>query len=38
LRLLIRGYYLVDAQGFNKIAGKPFLVAELVEKIDQMLA
>lgn len=38
LRLLIRGTFLVDAQGLNKIAGKPFLVAELVEKINQVLA
>ena len=38
LQLLIRGNFLVDAIGFNKIAGKPFLVAELVEKIDQVLA
>ena len=38
LRLLIRGNFLIDAQGFNKVAGKPFLVAELVEKINQLLA
>ncbi len=38
LRLLIRGNFLVDAIGFNKIAGKPFLVVELVEKINQILA
>jgi 2-oxoglutarate ferredoxin oxidoreductase subunit alpha len=37
LRLLIRGKYLVDAQGYNKIQGKPFLVHELVHKIDEML-
>jgi 2-oxoglutarate/2-oxoacid ferredoxin oxidoreductase subunit alpha len=37
LRLLIRGNFLVDAQGLNKIQGKPFLVSELVQKIDQML-
>jgi 2-oxoglutarate ferredoxin oxidoreductase subunit alpha len=37
LRLLIRGKYLVDAQGYNKIQGKPFLVHELVRKIDEML-
>jgi 2-oxoglutarate/2-oxoacid ferredoxin oxidoreductase subunit alpha len=38
LRLLIRGNFLVDAQGLNKIQGKPFLVTELVQKIDQMLS
>jgi 2-oxoglutarate ferredoxin oxidoreductase subunit alpha len=37
LRLLIRGKYLVDAQGYNKIQGKPFLVHELVRKIDEVL-
>ncbi|MFN0051378.1 MAG: 2-oxoacid:acceptor oxidoreductase subunit alpha [Planctomycetales bacterium] len=37
LRLLIRGKFLVDAVGFNKIQGKPFLVNELVAKIDDML-
>src|SRR5262245_19722934 len=37
LRLLIRGNFLVDAQGLNKIQGKPFLVHELVQKIEQML-
>lgn len=37
LRLLIRAKYLVDAVGFNKIQGKPFLVNELVEKIDEVL-
>ncbi len=37
LRLLIRGNFLVDAQGLNKIQGKPFLVSELMQKIDQML-
>jgi 2-oxoglutarate ferredoxin oxidoreductase subunit alpha len=37
LRLLIRGNFLVDAQGLNKIQGKPFLVHELMQKIEQML-
>jgi 2-oxoglutarate ferredoxin oxidoreductase subunit alpha len=37
LRLLIRAKFLVDAQGYNKIQGKPFLVHELVAKIDEML-
>ncbi|MBI3861616.1 MAG: 2-oxoacid:acceptor oxidoreductase subunit alpha [Planctomycetia bacterium] len=37
LRLLIRAKYLVDAQGHNKIQGKPFLVHELVRKIDETL-
>ncbi|MSR60528.1 MAG: 2-oxoacid:acceptor oxidoreductase subunit alpha [Planctomycetaceae bacterium] len=37
LRLLIRGNYLVDAVGLNKIQGKPFLVNEVVQKIDELL-
>ena len=37
LSLLIRAKYLVDAVGLNKIQGKPFLVNEVVEKIDSML-
>jgi len=37
LRLLIRAKYLVDAQGYNKIQGKPFLVHEIVSKIDELL-
>jgi hypothetical protein len=27
----------VDAQGYNKIQGKPFLVSELVPKMEEML-
>ncbi|HYO23499.1 MAG TPA: 2-oxoacid:acceptor oxidoreductase subunit alpha [Lacipirellulaceae bacterium] len=37
LRLLIRANYLVDAIGLNKVQGKPFSVAELVEKIATLL-
>jgi 2-oxoglutarate ferredoxin oxidoreductase subunit alpha len=37
LRLLIRSMFLVDAQGFNKIQGKPFLIRELVARIHQIL-
>lgn len=38
LRLLLRGKFLVDARGLNKVAGKPFLVEEIVQAIDLMLA
>ncbi|MEZ6044993.1 MAG: hypothetical protein R3C11_05310 [Planctomycetaceae bacterium] len=38
LRLLIRNEFLVDAEGLNKIKGKPFLVSEITAKIDEMLA
>jgi 2-oxoglutarate/2-oxoacid ferredoxin oxidoreductase subunit alpha len=37
LRLLLRATYLIDAQGLNKIQGRPFLVNEIVEKIEQMV-
>jgi 2-oxoglutarate ferredoxin oxidoreductase subunit alpha len=37
LRLLIRSEFLVDAKGFNKVQGKPFLVRELIERINQTL-
>ncbi|MFO0969087.1 MAG: 2-oxoacid:acceptor oxidoreductase subunit alpha [Gemmataceae bacterium] len=38
LRMLLRGTFLVDAVGYNKVYGKPFLVHEVVQKIDEMLA
>lgn len=37
LRFILRGEFLVDADGYNKIQGKPFLVSELVDKMQQML-
>jgi 2-oxoglutarate ferredoxin oxidoreductase subunit alpha len=37
LKLLIRAEFLVDAKGFNKIQGKPFLVNELVARINHTL-
>ncbi len=36
LRTLIRSKYLVDAEGFNKMQGKPFSVTELVERIQRL--
>ncbi|MCC6681844.1 MAG: 2-oxoacid:acceptor oxidoreductase subunit alpha [Phycisphaeraceae bacterium] len=38
LRLLIRGRFLIDARGLNKVQGKPFLVEEIEQAIDLMLA
>ena len=38
LRLLLRERFLVDARGFNKVQGRGFQVAELVEAIDLILA
>jgi 2-oxoglutarate ferredoxin oxidoreductase subunit alpha len=37
LRMLLRGHFLVDAVGLNKIQGRPFLVSEIEQRIDQML-
>lgn len=37
LLLLLRATYLVDAKGLNKIQGRPFTVAEVMNKIQQTL-
>jgi 2-oxoglutarate/2-oxoacid ferredoxin oxidoreductase subunit alpha len=37
LRMLLRATYLIDAQGLNKIQGRPFLVNEIVHKIEEMI-
>ncbi|MBI2766329.1 MAG: 2-oxoacid:acceptor oxidoreductase subunit alpha [Chloroflexi bacterium] len=37
LSLLIRGKFMVDAVGLNKISGQPFKIAEVEGKIDEML-
>lgn len=37
LRLLVRAKYLIDAQGLNKVKGKPFHVEEIVTAIRQQL-
>ncbi|HVC92691.1 MAG TPA: 2-oxoglutarate ferredoxin oxidoreductase subunit alpha, partial [Pirellulales bacterium] len=37
LRMLLRAEFLVDAVGLNKIKGKPFIVEEIVAKIQAML-
>ncbi|HEX9721340.1 MAG TPA: 2-oxoacid:acceptor oxidoreductase subunit alpha, partial [Ramlibacter sp.] len=37
LVVLLRAKYLVDAQGYNKIQGKPFKQSELEAKIEEML-
>jgi 2-oxoglutarate ferredoxin oxidoreductase subunit alpha len=37
LRLLLRGEFLVDAVGLNKIQGRPFLVSEIESKIEEVL-
>jgi 2-oxoglutarate ferredoxin oxidoreductase subunit alpha len=37
LLLLVRGKFLVDAVGLNKIQGKPFLVSEILEAMRRLL-
>ena len=37
MRFILRGKYLVDAVGFTKVKGKPFLVSELCDAIDATL-
>jgi len=37
LRLILRAQFLVDAVGYNKVKGKPFLVNELTEEITRAL-
>ena len=38
LRMLVRAEFLVDAIGLNKVQGKPFMVQEVVSKIEELLA
>ncbi len=38
LLLLVRGRFLIDAEGYNKVRGKPFRISEIYEKAEQMLA
>ena len=35
---LLRAKYLVDAQGFNKVQGKPFKQSEIEAKIEEVLS
>jgi 2-oxoglutarate ferredoxin oxidoreductase subunit alpha len=37
LRLLLRAEYLIDAVGLNKVQGRPFLVREVEEKIEEVV-
>jgi 2-oxoglutarate ferredoxin oxidoreductase subunit alpha len=38
LLLLIRGRFLIDAVGYNRVRGKPFRIAEIVEEAERLLA
>jgi 2-oxoglutarate ferredoxin oxidoreductase subunit alpha len=37
LSLLVRGRYLIDAVGYNRVRGKPFRIAEIVEQAERIL-
>jgi 2-oxoglutarate ferredoxin oxidoreductase subunit alpha len=37
MRLLVRGTYLVDVIGLNKVSGRPFTIAEIEEKISELV-
>src|SRR5207237_8583329 len=37
LRMLLRAQFLVDAVGLNKVQGRPFLVSEIEQKIEDLL-
>jgi 2-oxoglutarate ferredoxin oxidoreductase subunit alpha len=37
LSMLLRAYFLIDTIGLNKIQGRPFLVSEIEEKIEEIL-
>jgi 2-oxoglutarate ferredoxin oxidoreductase subunit alpha len=38
LLLLVRSRYLVDAVGYDRVRGRPFRIAELVEEAERVLA
>jgi 2-oxoglutarate ferredoxin oxidoreductase subunit alpha len=37
LRLLVRGKYLVDAAGLNRVTGRPFTISEVEAEIERLL-
>ena len=38
MRMLVRARYLVDAVGLNKVSGRPFTIAEIEQKIEEMVS
>ena len=38
LLMLIRARYLIDAIGYDKVRGKPFRIAEIIDEADRILA
>jgi 2-oxoglutarate ferredoxin oxidoreductase subunit alpha len=37
LLLLVRAKYLIDAVGYDRVRGKPFRIAEIVEEAERIL-
>jgi 2-oxoglutarate ferredoxin oxidoreductase subunit alpha len=37
LRMLVRGRYLVDAEGLNRVTGRPFKIAEIEDRIRELV-
>lgn len=37
LRMLLRGWFAVDALGLNKMKGRPFMIGDVTDKIDELL-
>ena len=37
LQFLLRGRYLVDAAGLHKVQGRPFMVSEILDRVDELL-
>ena len=38
LLMLIRARYLIDAVGYDRVRGKPFRIAEIVDEAERVLA
>jgi hypothetical protein len=36
--MLIRARYLIDAVGYDRVRGKPFRIAEIIDEADRVLA
>jgi 2-oxoglutarate ferredoxin oxidoreductase subunit alpha len=37
MRMLVRAKYLVDVIGLNKVSGRPFTIAEVEQKIAELV-
>ena len=36
--MLVRARYLIDAVGYDRVRGKPFRIAEIVDEAERLLA